>query len=52
MHTQSAVKRPRLAPEANARIATQVRQKYLDAFINEHMRMAVPPEEAYQKVCH
>ena len=45
------MKRPRLALNANAKIATKVRQRYLDAFIDEHMKMDIPPQEAYKKAC-
>jgi hypothetical protein len=44
------VKRPRLALTPNAKIATKLRQNYLDGFIDEHIKMNTPPEEAYQKV--
>ena len=46
----ATVKRPRLALNPNAKIATKLRQKYLDGYIDEHMKMGIPPEEAYQKV--
>ena len=44
------LKRPKLALTPNAKIPTNLRQKYLDCYIDEFMKMNVKPEEAYEKV--
>ena len=44
------MKRPRLALNPNSKIAIKVRQKYLDAYIDEYIKMNMPPQEAYEKV--
>jgi len=49
---ETTLKRPKLPLVVNAKIPTKLRQRYLDAFIDEHMKMACPPEQAYKKVKH
>lgn len=50
LQSAAEVKRPRLALNPNAKISTKLRQTYLDKYIDEHMKMGIPPEDAYQKV--
>ena len=47
----SVVQRPRLKTTINAKIPTALRQKFLDGFVNEHLKMAASAEGAYQQVC-
>ena len=46
----AAVKRPRLSLTVNAKIPTSLRQKFLNSFIDEHLKMTSDPQQAYDKV--
>ena len=50
VQVSAALKRPRIPLDPKAKIASKVRQKYLDGYIDQHMKMHLPPQEAYQKV--
>ena len=45
------VQRPRLKTTVNAKIPTALRQKFLDGFVDEHLKMAGTAQGAYQQVC-
>ena len=47
----SVAQRPRLKTTVNAKIPTAIRQKFLDGFVDEHLKMAASVQCAYQQVC-
>ena len=46
----SSLKRPTLPLTVNSRVPTKVRQKFLDAYIDEYLNMGKPAQEAYSMV--
>ena len=47
---QTNVSRPKLPLTVNARIPTSLRQRFLNAFIDEHLKMTSDPELVYTTV--
>ena len=54
MHTShqegAGIPRPKLPLVVTAKIPTKLRQKFLDSFIDEHLKRGSPAESAYQEV--
>lgn len=46
------MKRPVIPAEFGAKVPTNVRQRYLNIFIDECLKFCRSEEEAFQTVCH